>query len=473
MHKVYILLRNNKKSGPYTLEELVATGLKPFDLIWVEGRSAGWCYPSEIESLKPYLSSTGGGASSPKTEKTFPPQPSQHQAYMPPEKETPPSSHKAHSSRKIYVNMPNNAMKQQVIVEETAPAASLEQKAEELRRRIQAYSAENKTIPSGNSALPAKYTPAYTDEMEEDTSWKYSYPPKRKRRLSKKKIATAIIMVLLLVVGFVTIKNRLQRKEPKATLAIKTQPAETNLQPVTADPETVPPQTTDIENIPSANMNSALDVNHNEPVNSAPQKNAPATVKQTTAKTSTPAAKGTENEKMKTQTAADKTAVTKEVTKDEEEVAATTPQKKKKLGEKMDGFLDQFKRKKTGTTAEEQQKPVSGQEASKRKLSPKEEATTSVPENVNPADFIDVTKKETQDNWMMGVHGLKFTLRNRGNEVLKTAIEVRYYNEQNELLQKKVLNVANIPPKKSVTVSAPDHRLADHTDYQLLTVSSQ
>lgn len=50
----YILLRNNKENGPYTLEEITAKGFKAYDLIWIEGRSAGWRYPSEVAELKPY-----------------------------------------------------------------------------------------------------------------------------------------------------------------------------------------------------------------------------------------------------------------------------------------------------------------------------------------------------------------------------------------------------------------------------------
>jgi len=48
----YQLLRSNKQSGPYTAEELKTMGLKPFDLIWVEGKSFAWLYPSEIDELK-------------------------------------------------------------------------------------------------------------------------------------------------------------------------------------------------------------------------------------------------------------------------------------------------------------------------------------------------------------------------------------------------------------------------------------
>lgn len=50
----YRLLRNNKEAGPYTFNELITLGLKPYDLVWVEGKSAAWKYSSEIEELKSY-----------------------------------------------------------------------------------------------------------------------------------------------------------------------------------------------------------------------------------------------------------------------------------------------------------------------------------------------------------------------------------------------------------------------------------
>ena len=50
----YRLLRSNKESGPYTLEQIIGLGFKPYDLIWVDGKSAGWRYPSEMPELKAY-----------------------------------------------------------------------------------------------------------------------------------------------------------------------------------------------------------------------------------------------------------------------------------------------------------------------------------------------------------------------------------------------------------------------------------
>jgi hypothetical protein len=51
---MYLLLRNNKQSGPYSLDELKTMGLKAYDLVWLEGRSAAWRYPSELPELSAF-----------------------------------------------------------------------------------------------------------------------------------------------------------------------------------------------------------------------------------------------------------------------------------------------------------------------------------------------------------------------------------------------------------------------------------
>lgn len=50
----YLLLRDNKQTGPHTLDEIRALGLKKYDLIWVEGKSAAWRYAGEIEEMKSF-----------------------------------------------------------------------------------------------------------------------------------------------------------------------------------------------------------------------------------------------------------------------------------------------------------------------------------------------------------------------------------------------------------------------------------
>lgn len=50
----YLLLRSNKQTGPYTLDQMKEMGLKAYDLVWIERKSAAWRYPGEIEELKPF-----------------------------------------------------------------------------------------------------------------------------------------------------------------------------------------------------------------------------------------------------------------------------------------------------------------------------------------------------------------------------------------------------------------------------------
>lgn len=51
----YLLLRDNKKSGPYSLDELKVIRIISTDLVWVEGRSSDWHYADEIKELEPFV----------------------------------------------------------------------------------------------------------------------------------------------------------------------------------------------------------------------------------------------------------------------------------------------------------------------------------------------------------------------------------------------------------------------------------
>src|SRR5687768_4569723 len=53
--KQYFLLRENKESGPFTLETITKKNLLRSDLIWVEGLSTSWCHPTELDELKEHV----------------------------------------------------------------------------------------------------------------------------------------------------------------------------------------------------------------------------------------------------------------------------------------------------------------------------------------------------------------------------------------------------------------------------------
>ena len=53
METRYLLLRNNKQSGPYSIDDLIGQQLKPNDLVWTEGKSRAWLHPYEMEEFTP------------------------------------------------------------------------------------------------------------------------------------------------------------------------------------------------------------------------------------------------------------------------------------------------------------------------------------------------------------------------------------------------------------------------------------
>ena len=53
--------------------------------------------------------------------------------------------------------------------------------------------------------------------------------------------------------------------------------------------------------------------------------------------------------------------------------------------------------------------------------------------------------------------------------VASAAVEVRYLNDQNTVLEKKTIRLSDIPAGKSVTMAIPDHRLADHAEASLIS----
>lgn len=51
----FLLMRDNVKLGPYTLEQLKLTGIRPTDMLWIDGKSTSWLYPDEIEGLQAFI----------------------------------------------------------------------------------------------------------------------------------------------------------------------------------------------------------------------------------------------------------------------------------------------------------------------------------------------------------------------------------------------------------------------------------
>jgi len=116
----YLLLRSNKQSGPYSLQQLVSSGLKPYDLVWVEGKSAAWRYPSEVDGLKDYAPATEEQPydrfykkpeEKPQEKQVVKQVSPQPETYILPKEETyvlPVENKTVTTSKKVFVAMPEN-----------------------------------------------------------------------------------------------------------------------------------------------------------------------------------------------------------------------------------------------------------------------------------------------------------------------------------------------------------------------------
>jgi hypothetical protein len=442
MQKVYLLLRNNQQTGPHSFEDLLQLHLKPFDLIWVEGKSYGWRYPTEVEALKPYLETN------PETAQPEIPQNETQRAEA--TETTPvPRSFNPATPKKIFVSMPVNARPPQ-----PAPGENyidpIEQKAEELRKRVQAFTPQQESIKTN-------YTRNLNESEDEYTQWIYE-KKKKKGFANKKQLAVAGISALLLLTGLWAGNYFFNNPAVDAQA-----PAMVNQQ---NKPEVLP-SLIDIntEGSNDADKNFSIPENTTTPVTSLPI-NKDKNKKQTATKI-IEQDQSTTPEPLLAQDEAVQQPVDRIATEPQNEAVAVQPaEKKKTLKEKI---AELFKKGKS-------EEPVVANEGTRgtenstneRKATRRGEEFETPPVMTDVSDQVTIKTNKIADSWMIGVKNLKLTLYNQSDLTITTAkIEVLYYSEQNNLLDKKTLSFSNIPPKKSQTVAAPDMRLADHIEYKV------
>jgi len=218
MPSTYLLLRNNKQTGPHSLQELLQQGLKPQDLIWVEGQSAGWSYPTEINTLKSYVTEQATASNKVSEPK--------------PETKLVTSTHSGASH--IYVSLPTGVPPKQ----EVPATPSLEAKAEALYQRVQAF-AEHRVIAEDTELQYARSVEAMKEEY---SAWLVQQRKKKKSGSYKKKLVIATSVLVITTTGFGISKwmsNRPESKSPLASYALGTLGKAENKQLTTASFHTV------------------------------------------------------------------------------------------------------------------------------------------------------------------------------------------------------------------------------------------
>jgi hypothetical protein len=434
MQKVYLLLRNNQQTGPYSFEELLQFQLKPQDLIWVEGRSYGWRYPTEIETLKPYLPAPT------ETVQKAPPARNGSETIIP-------SFQDSLAAKKIFVRMPVSANRPAEQKESIDP---IEQKAEELRKRVQAFTPPAETVKTN-------YTRDLHEAEEDYTKWVYQKKTKKKTFFNPTRLTLGITIVLMAFGGWLVVSKFIKSSpEPIITSLNKTDQPQNN-----SIDETRP---ADNNYLPEKDVSSPPSFSVEKKEKNQKQDKTKSEIK-------------TQETVFRKETAITQNDVTQEPSTEnsieeekQKEIIAETPAEKKKTFK--DKISELFKRKKTDEPIVEQESSSVDNNNNERKATRRGEENETAPVMTDVSKEVEIKTNKIADSWMMGVKGLKLTLYNSSSLTISSArVEVLYYSDNNDLLEKKILSYSNIPPKKSQTVAAPDQRLADHIEYKILSAT--
>jgi hypothetical protein len=213
MPNTFRLLRNNKESGPFSLEELIQLSLRPFDLVWVEGKSAGWRYPSEIEVLKPYL-----------------------EAQVPEEGRMVVEQVRADASEGRLVLMENSFQRPAIDgisicehfeekeketekvneEEEQITAEKLEKKANEIYLRVQAYTKQKEQDDQNMQTRQAR---SLEDLKQEYADWLHHKVDKKKSGTGRKEVMIGLVVFFTGVGGYLVLDKMNSTDTPRPVQA--------------------------------------------------------------------------------------------------------------------------------------------------------------------------------------------------------------------------------------------------------------
>lgn len=230
---MYLLLRDNKQSGPYTVDELKVKGLKAYDLVWVEGRSAAWRYPSEIDELSAFAPAVEEQPFDRFFKKPAAASSAAALANTQPEgkaaitRTQPGASSNSATRRTIYVTMPGG-----MAVRETAPVREIVREITPVREAVPTV---GETVPPVREAAPVRERVSYVQEPATET-----LRPLPRRKPGKVWIPLAIgAGVLVLLAAGIFIGVSIQRNAAGSLkLASKEQPVRTTAQQLPVSPAT-------------------------------------------------------------------------------------------------------------------------------------------------------------------------------------------------------------------------------------------
>jgi hypothetical protein len=460
MQKVYLLLRNNQQSGPYELDELLQLQLKPFDLIWVNGRSAAWQYPGEIQALQPYMPIT--------PHSDLPYQPIATAAMERQQAQVTKSTETIQEQKKVFVSMPRAASRPSPIENVQPKQIDSEQPLNEV---------PNHYHRSENFRDASVASPAGTLQVEEDSfrNWNQNNS-KKKKSFRAKDLAATLVLGVLIAGGYYILS--------KPSIVPAGQVSKTVVAPVSVQ---APEEKNNTDSMISKSQFPEQKKNLIPEEKETIKNDLKIKANKNHAVLSQPIVKGNDEIPIEKSHESGRNHSSQVIPPGTQESNTTAVVKKKKIGQVIKNIFSTKKKSeepKNTSVVLEEPRPATDRKAARREDPPTSSNTTQVPEkpaanddmeekSITLADYIDITSN-APDNWMMGISGLKITLRNRSNVVIQTAaVNVLYYDANNKLLDRKMVYFSHVPAKGKLTQPAPDHKFADHVEIKLNAASAK
>lgn len=417
----YLLLRDNKQTGPYTVPELIEKGIKPYDLVWLDGKSVAWRYPSEIEELKAYSPAveeqpfdrfykrpepTVKTASITATTQ----QPSvEHSAYIPKvsvettEENLPPQ-------KKVYINFPASPSTEK----KSAPAFTT-------------AAAEKKTIAPDPIPEPVSFVEKTNyHPSDERFSSHATYPAKATSNKSHLYYAAAACLILLGFVVVLLLNNRSQNQKLKElnTIVKQIEDKKANEAAVVAQvknviPEPTPPQTSET----IVNPELLSDNDYSKPHTQTKESVAPS---------------------------AGETPVAPRKTVQPIEIAPGITYKERPVLRRADN---------------------QPQEATPPANTAKAEPASSSSENIYKQ--VSIKPNAYKTGVLGGISNLQFELTNNSNrELYKVAIEIKYLGPEKKVVNKQTVYFENVSPGQHSTIDVPRSKRGVSINYEITDIKS-
>jgi hypothetical protein len=170
----YLLLRDNRQTGPHSFEEMLELGFRKYDLVWVEGKSAAWRYAGEIAEFKTYAPLVEEQPYDRFFKRKVAPaateeQPTATIATPVEKKQKPQTASELLRSKRVAITMPANRNSESpaIVPQRKEPVAvPVEKKAEDLPDKT--FSTEHGSYLPGIASVPSDSPQSAKDDKKDD-----------------------------------------------------------------------------------------------------------------------------------------------------------------------------------------------------------------------------------------------------------------------------------------------------------------